>query len=274
VNHFYIKQFDDVYIKMIIFESVHRVSMIIGCVVTVGSTLMYTIGKLFFDPRLRSLKNAPEIRDTSNSGYGYIEGPLHTDSPIIHNNKHYIRLDESTFHITTVKNITAKHNNSLHTTGPEFEKKAEFVHRTVKQVEPIFINNIDIGIFIKGIPLKRVDSDFLHIGDMIKNANGQLNNNYSNGKDHILGEYDKQVIGVEYRRSGIKAGKVYTIFGYYNADKQKMKKSEKYYNIISKQNRDELINSEERFVNNWNLLWGISSIFGITICGVSMIYNR
>jgi hypothetical protein len=61
--------------------------IVIGGIVAGGSALMYTVGKIFFDPRLRCLKNAPEIRDSSNSGYGYIEGPLITDTPISHNNK-------------------------------------------------------------------------------------------------------------------------------------------------------------------------------------------
>ena len=258
------------------FSGTTLVGMLIGGIVAGGSALMYAAGKLFIDPRVRCLKNAPEIRDTSNTGFGYIEGPLHTDTPIMHNGCGYVRLDESIFHITTTRVVG--YDLHSHEKKSEFENKAEFVHRTAKQAKPIFVNNIDIGVFIQSISLKKIDIKFAPIGDYVANNTGQVMNVNINApvgnSNHLLGEHEKQVIGVEQRRSGIKAGKVYTIFGMFDATKQKMRKSNKFYNIVSKQSRDDLIESEESFSRGWKLVWGTGMLVGCAIGGIGFVIGK
>jgi hypothetical protein len=242
------------------------VTMLIGGLIAASSGFMYGMGKIFIDPRLRCLSDAPEIRDTSESGFGYIQGPLHTDHPIMHEENGYVRLDESIYHITTTKVIG--YDFRTNEKRSDFEKKAEFVHRTIRQAKPIFVNNINIGVFIESIPLKKVDALFSPIGDYISNNSGQVTNvniQMPSDNNHLLGEHEKQVIGIEHRRSGIRAGKVYTIFGYYDADKKKMKKSLKYYNIVSKKSRDDVIESEHNFSKGWKWFWGTGMFVGCVI---------
>ena len=243
--------------KLLTYSSI---TMLIGGIIATSSAAMYGFGKLFFDSKIRCLKDAPEIRNTSESGFGYLQGPLHSDTPIQHNDKGYIRLDQSVFHITTTKIIgyDLNHNEKK----SEFKNKSEFVHRTAKQTKPITLNNVDIGVFIKSVPLKFINSEFVPIEAYIaQNSRNEHVTNVNVGRihsndNHILGEHEKKVIGVEYQWSGIKVGKVYTIFGYFDADRQKMKKSEKFYNIITKQSRDELIEHEESFSRRWKCIWG------------------
>lgn len=255
-----------------------RVSMLIGGIVAGSSAIMYGIGNWFFNTRVRCLKNAPEIRDTSISGFGYLQGPLHTDTPITHDEKFYVRLDESIFHITTTQIIEYDLDNRKKRS--DFKNKSEFVHRTAKQAKPITINNIDIGVFVKSISLKLVGSEFVPIGDYVPqhSGNGHTTNvnvgTLHSDNDHILGEHEKQVIGIEHRRSGIKAGKVYTIFGYFDANKQKMKTTDKYYNIITKQPRDDLIEHEESFSKGWKIMCKTGILVGTIIGGVSYVLNK
>ena len=261
---------------MLKFSGTTLVGMLIGGIVAGGSALMYGVGKLIIDARVRCLKDAAEIRDSSNSGYGYIEGPLHTDNPIMHNGCGYVRLDESVFHITTTKVVG--YDLHTHEKRSDFENKAEFVHRTAKQAKPIFVNNIDIGAFIQCISLKKIDTMFSPISDYVANNNGQVMNVNihapSNNANHLLGEHEKQVIGVEQRRSGIKVGKVHTIFGLFDTTKQKMKKSHKFYNIVTKQSRDQLIESEESFSRSWKLVWGTGIILGCAVGGIGFVLGK
>ena len=256
-------------------ESRVVVSMLIGGIVAGGSAIMYAIGKLVFDPRVQCLKNASEIRDTSHSGFGYLQGPLHTDTPINYDDKHYIRLDESIYHITSTRVDKVTPHNNAHS---KFEKKAEFVHRTAKQTKPIFVNNVDIGVFVKSLPLKMVGTEFIPIGDYISKQTGcavNVNiNNLQSDTDHILEEHDRQVIGIEHRRSGIKAGKVYTIFGYFDAEKQKMRKSDKKYNIVTKQSRDDLVEHEQSFAHGWKYMWAAGMFFGSVVSAAGFIFNK
>lgn len=281
-------------------------SMITGGIIATGSVLMYSIGKFVFDNRVKLLENAPEIteygisefvetndkefgtklQEQSNTGigavYGYVQGPLFAEKPIEHQKKLYIRLDECIYHITTTKVIGYEYQ-TLHKNGDKGEKvanwqrKCEFVHRTANQVKPILINNVNIGVFIKSIPLKEINTSFQPVHDYIQNQghSNKINiiNSNSNQSD-IIGEHDREVIGVEKRYKGIKCGKIYTIYGEYDPIKNKMKKSHTQPNIVTKQTRDEFIESEKDFANGWKIFWGAAFVLGSGICTVGVYLDK
>ena len=251
------------------------VSMIIGSILMASSGVMVTIGKFFIDPRVKDLESAKEIRDDSQGGYGFVEGPLHTDHPIEYGGEQYVRLDESIYHITSTRvvgyDINTKQKRS------EFEKKPEFMHRTIKHAKPVFINNINIGSFIHGVGLKKIGVHFAPIHEYVQNNSGQYTNislKVPIGNDNLLGEHERQVIGIEHRASGIKASKKYTIFGHYNEDKQKMTKSKKHHNVITKLSRDQFIAQEKSFASGWKFIWGCGFVVGCAVSTIGFVAGR
>lgn len=233
---------------------------------------MYSAAKLKFDPRIRILENAPEIT-TEYNGYGYVQGKLETENPFKHNRHDYTRLDKSTYYITA--NPIDYVQNTSH--EKKWEKKSKFIHRTVQQQTRNFINGVDIGKYVTNISLKHINTDFTPIeifthkysnSDDISITNSNLK------KDRILLEKDEcKVIGVENRYSGIKTGKMYTIFGEFDNIKQKMKKSNNNYDIIVKITRDEFIEKEKKFTKGWKLFWGFGMIIGGCIGCIGYLLN-
>jgi hypothetical protein len=254
--------------------------MIAGGLIAGGSFVMYGIGKIVFDKRVRVLEQAPEIREDSDSQYGFIQGPLYGENPIEHQTKLLIRLDESIYHITSTRVIGYELSSSnLKERGEKkanWKRKCEFVHRTAKQIKPILINNINIGVFIKSIPLKQLNTEFTPIHNIVNSSNANYINIINSNTDNsdIIGEHDREVIGVEKRFSGIKCGKLYTIFGEYDSSKQKMKKSLTHPNIVTKQTRDEFIQDEKKFARGWKLFWVGAFTFGTAIGSIGYLFNK
>lgn len=250
------------------------VGMIIGGIIVGGSALMYGYGKLFIESKLRSLKNAPELKANSNkSMYGYTEGMLHADNPIDYKGEYYIRLDESIFHITNMKVIGYTEIGNVKEKKSQFQKKTEFVHRTAIQAKPVFINNmkIQLNTFIASIGLQPVDSTFESVDNYLQQNQGQTTNvnikyNANNNPENIIGEQDRQVIGIEHQRAGIKSGELYTIFGKYNHRTNTIEESNVNHNIITQQSREDFIQNEENFLKGWKFTSASLALLGAGIC--------
>ena len=242
-----------------------------GCILTSSSAVMYTIGKVFFEHKTQLLEKAPQLTQQSQDcQYGYVEGPLKAQGTIFHNDKQYVRLDESTYHITTTKFRQSEAIRNNDDKNRKWDKETEFVHRTIKQVSNININDIDIEKFMGDIPLKFIESRFKTIESYMPEEELDMYTTHitsSNVESEcLLGEHESKVIGVELKISGIPEGKQYTIFGEYDANKNKIKQSCQHPNIVTRQSRQALIASHKKFARKWKFVSLVGMLLGSLVC--------
>ena len=251
--------------------------MIIGGSIAITSAIMYGIGRFVFDKRAYAFEDAKKITNKSADGeYGYIEGPLNARETFSYQGKEYLRLDESTYHITHGEIIECIKIGNDAPNLIQWDKHPQFVHRTIRQVKHIFIDEIDIGVFVKYLPLKSLGSEFRPIENYINSEvpTNVIITNSNIESEHLLGKHEQKVIGVELRYSGIRKGKTYTIFGKYDSRKNKMRESSANPNIITQQNRTKFIKAEKSFSRGWKILWGTGIIIGTAIGAIGYVIAK
>lgn len=252
--------------------------MITGTVVAAGSLALYCYGKIFVEPRVYDIIDAPRLEFCNIvSGYGYIDGEAVSSQPIIVNGNEYIRTVEENYHVTSGR-LVSYDSSKLSDSNLEKRKdnitRLEFIQKTLKHNIDVKIGGINVWAFVKTVPLKFVGDQYQSINDLVHGVKTVNNINCPLDKDykHLLGEHERQVIGVETKQYGLKNRKHFTVFGYYDAKKNKLKLSAKYPNIISTLSRDEIIKSETSFANKIKYFSSIGMLVGVSVLGVTTYF--
>ncbi len=255
----------------------------LGIVVTGTSAVMWGIGKLFIDDRVKTIEQAPQKALGSASGYGYIEGVLSSDECIVHNNAKYVRVDDHAYQVTNTRVVSYQFNGDQPPREKriDYNKRAEFVNTTATMAPTIMIGEVDVKPFLKLLHLKHINSTFQTTEQLSAQNQGapnvvvvSTNVNQSRDADILLGEHDHKVIGAEHRYYGIKAQKRFTIFGQYDSNNNKMKPSDSHPVIISKKSRLQIVEEERRFANGWKILWGIGVFAGGALGAAGYLMNK
>lgn len=223
-------------------------------VVLVGSgCISWLYSRINYYSLAQILQTTPRLDNVhANNGYYYLEGPVHSENPMVYdtnslkfetvnldinttsggNNNEYIRLDEtihcildkSTYINSNTMELTLNGINRTHSL--KIQKHVKKSHCSYKIAYPVTINNIIIDEFAESIPLT-------YIGRVFK---PQLDNNELHPSSTRI-DRTNVLMGAEYEYSGVPIASKVTIFGWYDGDNKVMKRR-KGANIVNVINND------------------------------------